>query len=262
MGADGVFEQRTQRVGSRIKVLWTVEIFGRRASGRIPPWTRARGSAAIRQMQQKAMTWGHGKDVLNECNWFGHAAEQQIRSQRILRQISLHEVACEKSAKLRRKNETLRSLRIVERLDADGIARKEQYGHGGKMFAKIQKSKSKHTAQLLQKVLAPLFPSMNKDFGIRFRVEPMASEGKAFAELLVIVELAVEDHDHIAGFVPDRLLTASEIDDAQAAHSESESRDTRIVCEKTVFIRAAMNHRRSHGPDARFSLLRIARAGE
>src|SRR5580704_358987 len=167
MGANGVFQQRAQSAGSRTKITWTVEIFGGRAARRIPPRTRAWRSAAIREVQQESMTGRNGKDVFNERNGLGNTAEEQIRSQRILRQISGHEIACEKSAKLRGENETLRSLRIVQRLDANRIASKEQDGYGSKMFAKVQKGKGKHTAQFRKKVLAPFFPSVNKNFGIR-----------------------------------------------------------------------------------------------
>ena len=72
------------------------------------------------------MTGRDRKDVLNERNGFGDAAKEQIRSQRILGQISGYELACQKSAKLRGENETLRSLRIVERLNAHRISKQKK----------------------------------------------------------------------------------------------------------------------------------------
>src|SRR5712675_598896 len=79
---------------------------------------------------------------------------------------------------------------------------------------------------------------------------PQAAE--PFAKLTIVIQLAVENHGHIACLIPNWLLAAGQVDDAQASHSQNESRRARIVNQEAFAVRTAMTHRRGHHPYAFF----------
>ena len=97
---------------------------------------------------------------------------------------------------------------------------------------------------------------MNQNLRVRLRGEAVAAERQALAEVAIVVHLAVEDDRDVLGFVPDGLVAARHIDNAQSAHPQRESRGARISGQEALVIRPAMPHRSGHGANARFCLRR------
>src|SRR5687768_5844018 len=90
-----------------------------------------------------------------------------------------------------------------------------------------------------------LFVEMNEDFGVRRGSESMAAALKLLSDLAIVVDLAVENHRHIAGLVPDWLIPTCEIDDPQATHPDV---DTQAGVVQAAFaIRPAMVNALEHG---------------
>ncbi len=114
---------------------------------------------------------------------------------------------------------------VVERLDAESIAGKQHAraasaaGVRAGLAAAVPKGEGKHAAQMLEAAFAPLFVTVDDDFGVGVRAEMVAARFERRAEMREIVDFAVEDDADRAVFVVDGLMAAAEIDDAQAAHA-------------------------------------------
>ncbi len=203
-----------------------------------------------------------GKHSFQKRHWLRDAAKKQIGGDGVLRQTFGNNARSEQRANLRSERKTFRCLRVIERLDAQWVARQEENRRRGIALAQIKQGESEHTLQFGQRVLAPLFPRMNQYLGIRLRGEAMTAERQSLAQVAIVVQLAVEDDRDVLGFVPDRLVAAGQIDDAQPAHPQCESRRPRIVGKNAFFIRAAMAHRRGHSPHARLRICAARSEGD
>ncbi len=74
----------------------------------------------------------------------------------------------------------------------------------------------------------------------------MPAKDQALAQFAIVVELAVEDYSDVFGFVPEGLVSAGQINDAQPAHPQGESWRAPIANQKSFFIRATVAHRCGH----------------
>ena len=193
-----------------------------------------------------------GKHSFEERDRLGHAAKKQVGGESILRNALGRGAAGEKCANLRSKRKAVRGLRVIKRLDAQWVARQEKNWRGGVALAEIEQRECEHAAQFGQRIFPPLFPGVNQNLRVRLRGKPMAAERKPLAQFAIVVQLAVEEDGDVLGFVPNGLVAARKIDDAQTAHAEREPRRARIACEKTFLIGAAMAHRGGHHTHARF----------
>src|SRR5574339_28828 len=86
---------------------------------------------------------------------------------------------------------------------------------------------------------------VDDDFGVGTRVEAMPATFQLGAQLDVVEDFAVEDHPDGAVLVADRLVSAFDMDDAQARMRET---DMRIVV-KPETIGPAMTGRLDHPPE-------------
>src|SRR3954469_1396079 len=86
---------------------------------------------------------------------------------------------------------------------------------------------------------------MNDHFGVGVGAEGMALSFQRLPETFEVVNFAIEDDPNCAVFVLYRLMSTLEIDDAQTAHSQSDS-GSHV---ETFVVRAAVNHRVAHRPD-------------
>ena len=85
---------------------------------------------------------------------------------------------------------------------------------------------------------------------------------KGFAQLAIVVELAVEEDSYVVGFIPDGLIAAGQIDDAEAAHAEGQARGARFVEEKTFAVGSAVSQSGGHGADTRLGVLVMCSEGD
>ena len=112
------------------------------------------------------MPWRKRKHSFQKRHWLRDAAKKQIGGDGILRQALGNSAGDEQRSNLRSERKTLRRLRVIERFDAQRIARQEENRCGGISPAKIKQGESEHAPQFGQGVFAPLFPGMNENLGV------------------------------------------------------------------------------------------------
>ena len=254
MRAHGIFKKRPQLFPCRRRIARLTRFACCRRNRGVPPGPRARRAPPLRDVQQYSMSRGKGKHSLQNRHRLRDAAKKQISSDGILRQVFGHCAGREQRSNLRSKRKTFRRLRVIERLDAQRVARQEENRCRGITLAKIKQSEGEHAPQFGEGVFAPLFPSMNENFRVRLGGQAVTAERQALAQVAIVVQLTVENDRDVLGFVPGGLVAASQIDDAQPAHPQCESRRPRIAGKKAFFIRTAMFHRRGHRSHARFGI--------
>ena len=75
------------------------------------------------------------------------------------------------------------------------------------------------------------------------------------AQIPVVIQLAVENYRDVASFIPNGLVAAGQVDNAQPPHPQSQSWRARFVHQKAFAIRPAMRHGRGHRTNARLRVL-------
>src|SRR5262249_42346295 len=88
---------------------------------------------------------------------------------------------------------------------------------------------------------------MRKYLGIATTREPMTLGFEATADIGVVIELTVLYCPNVTCLVRERLVTALDVDDAEAAYSESDS----MVEIRSAVVGAAMLHRVGHPVEGR-----------
>jgi hypothetical protein len=83
---------------------------------------------------------------------------------------------------------------------------------------------------------------MNNYFGIRVGIKAMPSSLQFGPQFRKVVNLAVEHQPHGPVFIEDGLMTACQVDNAEAAHAKPDP----VFDEYTLIVRAAMNNGLAH----------------
>lgn len=134
---------------------------------------------------------------------------------------------------------------VEERADARAVAGQYDF-----VRAAIPHADRELPLEVVEELLAMVFPEVRDEFGIGVRAEGVALAFEFAASLGVVEELAVEDGPHALVFVGDGLLPVRESDDRQPAVGDVESGSLEV----TVFVRAAvvdgLRHR-GHDADGR-----------
>jgi hypothetical protein len=102
-----------------------------------------------------------------------------------------------------------------------------------------------HPAELGDHAFAVLFVEMDQRLGIGAGAEPVPLGHQRRAELLVIVDLAVEDQQDAAVLVAHRLMPAGDVHDAEAAHPQAHV----AFHEAAPVVRPAVRDGVAHPPD-------------
>src|SRR6185436_11995071 len=100
---------------------------------------------------------------------------------------------------------------------------------------------------------APLFVRVHDDFGVGVRGKAVAGGFEIPAELLEVVDLAVEDDRDAAVLVVDRLMSGRDVDDAQPPHAEADPR----LHERSLIVGPAVAYDLAHVADERPRLVRV-----
>ncbi len=132
--------------------------------------------------------------------------------------------------------------RIVQRLDADAVAREKQRLRSG-----IPDRQAEHAAQPRDGVAPPLLVCVDDRFRVGGRVEPVPVRLELGAQLVVVVDLAVEHDPDGAILVVNRLMPGREVDDAQAAHPKRHL----LVHPHALIVRSAVADDVAHPVDER-----------
>ena len=117
------------------------------------------------------------------------------------------------------------------------IARQKQFPLVG-----VPKRECKHSIEAIDTVASPLFIGMDNDFRVGLRLKLMPVAKQLFAQFDVIVNLSVKDKLQAAVFIAQRLRSALEVDDAQAAHADTHP----WSCEASLPVRATMPNYPGH----------------
>src|SRR6476660_3495767 len=138
---------------------------------------------------------------------------------------------------LRAEVETVLGLGVVERLNADATPSEKQG-----FRSRVPDGQSEHTPETRNGAAAPLFVGMHDRLGVAVRVERVTRPLEIGAQLLKVVDLAVEHDPDGAVFVVNRLMAGGEIDDAQAPHAECDT----VVDPDALVVGAAMTDHVAH----------------
>src|SRR5207247_10401718 len=103
--------------------------------------------------------------------------------------------------------------RVVERLDAEAVARAEKTA-----LRLIPDREGEHAAELVDTRRSPLAVRAEDDLRVRRR--PKLTLADLSAELEVVVDLAVVG-DPVAAFVPHRLVARRQVDDLESPMCEA-----------------------------------------
>ncbi len=126
---------------------------------------------------------------------------------------------------------------VVERLDAEMVAREEQLAP-----ATVPQREREHAGQPVEHPRAPGLPAVDQHFAVALRDEDVSGGRELVPQCAEIVDLAVEDDGDRAVGGDERLVAACDVDHRQPAKAESD----RSVEEETVVIGAAMRKRGRH----------------
>ena len=140
--------------------------------------------------------------------------------------------------------------RVIERLDAQMIARHEQ-----RFALGVPHRKGEHAAQVSHAVLVPMQPGVQQHLGIGMRAKPVAGGLEFLAQRLKVVDLAVEGQPAAARVAGHGLLTAGEIDDRETSVAETDTRFEVI----TGFVWAAVGQRIGHAAQQARGYLALAK---
>src|SRR6267378_1162072 len=127
---------------------------------------------------------------------------------------------------LRGEVELIAELRIMQRLLAETISRQDKLPRH-----LVINGQPKHATELFDTVGTHLFVEVNDDFCIRLGIEAVTAAFQRRAKFGEIVDLPVINDPRSAVFVENRLMASGQVDDAQAAHSES-----RVVGDEDAFV--------------------------
>src|ERR1700722_10017258 len=139
----------------------------------------------------------------------------------------------------RAEDQTFGAELIVERLDAQTIAREED-----SLAASVPDGEGEHAAQVLNAVVAVFFVKMDDGFGVATGAVNMSARFELRAQVGVVVDFAVEDDPDGSVFVTQRLLAGGEIDNAQATHTQR----GRTVDADAFIIGATVGNSIAHSP--------------
>ena len=120
---------------------------------------------------------------------------------------------------------------VIERLLTDPVAREEQA-----VARLVPDGNGKHAIEAFQAIRPPFFIGMQDDFGVAVRAEHMAFRLQLRTQIEEVVNLAVKDNAAGLILVPNRLLPAGQINDAEPAHPKEDLPSH----PGSIFVRAAM----------------------
>ena len=144
--------------------------------------------------------------------------ECQVLVQRERRERAEGGVARQERLDLRGEGEAAIPLGVEQRLLTEVIAGDEQA-----LAAAVPDREHEHAPEPLEHPLAFVLEQVHEDLGVGAGAELVPAPPELLPQLLVVVDLAVEDHLQVAVFVRDRLVPAGEVDDAEPTHAEPEA---------------------------------------
>ncbi len=184
---------------------------------------------------------GEFADATEERARRGRGQEGEVVVERFLVQLGRHRRVGEDGFDLRGEEEAAALVPEVERLDADAVAREHE------SFAPLVPECDGEVAlYLFDEVEAALLVEVDDGLAVGARVVDVAALLKTFAQLGMVVNLAVEDEPHARPVAAAHRLMAGgrEVDDREAAEAETQ---TAAVEEfRAHVVRPAVRHPVAH----------------
>ena len=166
-----------------------------------------------------------------------HVLEAQVLRQHLAVEFLLERRVRQKRLDLAAVDQAVAVVLVVERLDAEQVARAHEA-----LLRRVPDGDGEHAAQLLEHVGAPRLVAVDDGLGVAVRDELVAQRLKLGAQLLEVVDLAVERDGHRAVGVLHGLARALEVDDAQAAEAHGDV----VVHEEALVVGPAMGDAIGH----------------
>ena len=228
MSAHALVERVLDNVGPFLKALRAIDLVGDLVEA-------LDGGLAV--LEHHEMTGRHLMDVLEHGLRVVHILEAQVLRQRLAVQLLLETRVRQEGLDLAAPNQTAALMLVVQRLDAEDVARQHQL-----LFLGIPDGDGEHAAQALEHARAPSLVTMHDGLCVAVGLELVAHVLKLGTQLLEVVDLAVERDGHAAIGVLHGLMAALKVDDGQTAKAHCHI----IVNEKALIIRAAMDNAIRH----------------
>ena len=142
--------------------------------------------------------------------WSGHVVQAEITIKGVQIHAAFQFAVDQDALHLRREADVATVLPKIERLDPDTIARQHQPA-----IRFTPQSDGKHAAKPRKTIRVPLAKGVEYHFRVASRSKVIAARVKLGAQLLVIVNLAVQNHDQRSVFAGHRLPAGLKVDDPQ-----------------------------------------------
>ena len=155
--------------------------------------------------------------ALEDRHWRGHhGVPAQIMMQRRRIDCGIHIARRQQGRQRRSKAEPAGPLRVVQRLDAEPVARQ----HDASAVA-LPDCEREHPIKSLDATRSPFLIGFEDDFGVALREEPIAFAHEFAAQFAEIIDAAVEDDGEAELRIDHRLGgCGGKIDDAEPAMAE------------------------------------------
>ena len=177
------------------------------------------------------MAGQHLVNVLEHGLRIVHVLEAQVLGQHLLVHGLVELGVRQHALDFRRVHEAFALLLVVERLNAEDIA-----GQNQTLAHIVPDSDGEHAAQAFEHPAAPFFIAVQDGFGVAIGEEGVARSLQFFAQVLEVVDFAVEGDDDIALLVLHGLVALRQVDDGQAAEAHGDV----VVHKVPVLIGAAV----------------------
>ena len=169
------------------------------------------------------------------------AEDREGRRDEVEGEVGLERVEVDLSsrqgAELRREAQLALFVPVVERLDAEAVAREHEPA-----LARVPDRHGEHTAQAGGEVEPVLLVEMGDHLGVAVAREAVAGRHQLGTELAVVVDLAVLDDVYAAALVCERLVAGVEVDNREPARGDADA----ALEEASFAVGAAVGQLRIH----------------
>src|SRR5260370_9772344 len=116
---------------------------------------------------------------------------------------------------LRAEDQLLSIPVVIERFLPEAVAGRKQA-----LAFPVPDGEGEHPAQVLDTLIPVLFVGVNDGLGVTIRTKVMTTLLKLFLQFTIVIDFPIQDDENALIFVKNRLMTASQVDDREAAHAQ------------------------------------------
>src|SRR6516225_6154392 len=167
---------------------------------------------------EQEMTSGKLAHAFEDAHRVGYVTEREVLHDRARRDAQGGAIESVQRTQLRAINNAVTVESVAERLHAGAVTRKKETLPTG-----VPDREGKHPVQVAHHLRAVALVKVYEHFGVAARRETVSRGQELPAQLMVIVDLAVEDDRDGAVLVGDRLVATGDVDDAQAPHAHGDA---------------------------------------